>query len=244
MYHYADDAVWSDGNALDCGDALLTWAAFNGLYGLSTAGTTGWNLTGKPDCADGDKNFTLVYDSPFGDWAAIGGGNTAIMPADVVADQAGMTEAELIDAIAADDEAALAGAVDFHNNGWVMNPGELLDPALIPSSGPYQLNSWEAGQQVALVPNENWWGTPPVSATIVVRFITQDQQAQALQNGEVEIIEPQPNPDILNQLEGMEDVEVFTGDDLTYEHVDFNFDSSPFSDRDLRRRSPRVCRGS
>ncbi|MGH8776252.1 MAG: ABC transporter family substrate-binding protein [Jiangellaceae bacterium] len=233
-YTINDEAVWSDGNAVDCGDLLLTWAVGNALYGLSTPGTTGWDQTQKPECADGDKELTLVYDTPFGDWAGVGFGNTAIMPAHVVAEQGGLTEAELIDAIAADDEAALAGAVDFHNNGWVMNPGELLDPALIPSSGPYQLDSWEAGASVTLTPNESWWGTPPASSTIVVRYITQDQQAQALQNGEVQVIEPQPNPDILNQLEGMEAVEVHTGDDFTYEHLDFNFDSSPFSDRDLR----------
>ncbi|MGH8774196.1 MAG: ABC transporter family substrate-binding protein [Jiangellaceae bacterium] len=233
-YSFAEAAVWSDGTQIDCGDFLLTWAANTALYGFSSPGTTGWDQTQKPECADGDKDVTLVYDTPFADWLAVAGRNTAIMPAHTVAEQGGLTEAELIDAIAADDEAGLTGAVDFYNNGWVMNPGELLDPALMPSSGPYQLDSWEAGASVTLVPNESWWGTPPVSSTIVIRYITQDQQAQALQNLEVQIVEPQPNPDILNQLEGMEGIQVATGDDFTYEHLDFNFDSSPFSDRDLR----------
>jgi peptide/nickel transport system substrate-binding protein len=46
----------------------------------------------------------------------------------------------------------------------------------------------------------------------VFRFLEQDQQAQALDNREVDIIDPQPNPDLVNQLQGMAGVVLETGD--------------------------------
>ncbi|WP_020574511.1 ABC transporter substrate-binding protein [Actinopolymorpha alba] len=80
-----------------------------------------------------------------------------------------------------------------------MEPGSLPDASLIPSSEPYKLSKWDAGQSITLTANEKYWGDPPAVQTVVIRFIAQDEQVQALQNGLVNIIEPQSNPDLLNQ---------------------------------------------
>lgn len=242
-YTFADDAVWSDGEPIDCDDFLLAWAANSGAYTtgevdaegnealvFSTSGTTGYELMEKPVCEDGDKTIEVVYTEPFADWEAMFGGGT-IMPAHIVEQQSGVED--LIAAISGDDMAQLTAAAEFYNTGWVFNPGQ-LNPEITPSSGPYMLDSWQAGQSLTLTANPEWWGDPAATSTIVSRFITQDAQAQALQNGEVQIIAPQPNPELVAQLEALGDqVEVATGDDYTYEHYDFNF-TGPFADRALR----------
>ena len=250
QYTFAEDAVWSDGEPIDCDDFLLEWAANSGYYEHPTETTedgspaqlfaspssTGLNLTQKPSCEAGAKEVELVYDEPFADWPVAMSGGTSTLPAHVAADQAGLSSEELIAAIANDDIDTLLPVAEFWSTGWDMNPGDLLDPALIPASGPYVIDSWDAGQSITLKANENWWGEPPATDTIVVRFMAQDQQVQALANGEVDVISPQASVDLANSLEALGDqVEVINGDNLTWEHFDFNVNpGTVFESAELR----------
>ena len=249
-YTYHPDAMWSDGTPLGCADWLLYWAANSGYYEhptatdentgeplplFSTSGTNGVEDWVKPDCQDGDQTVQIEYARPYADWEVDSGRPGDRMPAHVVAEQGGLTTEEFIQAIRDDDVEALVDAAEFYNNGWVMNPGELLPDELIPSNGPYQLAEWIAGESVTLEANENWWGPPPAARTIVHRFLAQDQMAQALDNGEVDIIDPQPNPDLVNQVTGMSGVIYEQGESFTYEHLDFNLRGDHyFTDRELR----------
>jgi peptide/nickel transport system substrate-binding protein len=248
-YTYHPDAAWSDGTPLGCADWLLYWAANSGHYEhptatddegnpttlFSTAGTAGVEDWVKPDCQDGDQTIQIEYEVVYADWEVDSGRPGDRMPAHIVAEQGGLTTEELIQAIRDDDIDALLDAAEFYNNGWIMNPGELLPAELIPSSGPYNLVEWVAGESVTLEYNEGYWGEPPAARSIVHRFFAQDQMAQALDNREVEVIDPQPNPDLANQLTGMAGVVVEPGESFTYEHLDFNMASGHyFEDRELR----------
>ncbi|WP_433241963.1 ABC transporter family substrate-binding protein [Streptosporangium sp. CA-135522] len=233
-YTISDKAVWSDGSPIDCDDLMLSWAANSGkVKGFSAAGTTGWEDTKTPDCEKGGREVTMVYTKPFADWAGGLFGNTQIMPAQVVEKKGNISEEELIAAVKAADDKKLAEAIKFYNDGWIMK-GALLSEDLIPSSGPYKLSKLDAGQSLTYVANDKYWGPKPATPTIVERVIVLDQQAQALQNGEVNIINPQPGPDVLNQLNALQGVTVKTAPQFFYDHLDFNFDSSPFKDRTLR----------
>ncbi|MER5426565.1 ABC transporter family substrate-binding protein [Streptosporangium roseum] len=233
-YTINDKAVWSDGTPIDCDDALLWWAYKSGkIKGFSASGTDGVQDTKVLDCDKGGKKFTLVYDKPFADWVANGPGAAEIMPAHVVEKQGGLSEDEFIAAVKATDAKKLEKAIKFFNDGWI-SEGTLPAADLIPASGPYKLSKMDAGQSLTFVANDKWWGTPAATPTVVERFIALDEQAQALQNREVQIVEPQPGPDVLNQLKALEGVQVNLGDAYTYEHLDFNFDSSPFKDKALR----------
>lgn len=239
-YTFADDAVWSDGEPIDCDDFLLAYVAGAGTLKTGTVdeegnevsvfqGTEpGYDLQEKPTCEDGDKEIEVVYTEPFADWEGQYG---AFMPAHIVEQQAGIDD--IIPLIESDDAAGLAPAGEFWNSGWILQPGTL--PAdILPSSGPYMLDSWTAGQSLTLVVNDQWWGTPPAASTIVFRFLSGEQQAQALQNGEVDIITPQPQVDVIDQLEAIGETVAFSsGDEYTYEHVDFNF-TGVFADPELR----------
>ncbi|WP_460434666.1 ABC transporter family substrate-binding protein [Angustibacter speluncae] len=234
-YSINPDAVWSDGEAIDCDDIMLFWAANSGTYDqgetimFDTASTAGVELMEKPTCEDGDKDFTIVYTDQYSDWIA---GVSGILPAHVAEEQSGVED--IIAAVQEDDTASLQKVADFWNTGWRFNPGE-IDEALVPSSGPYKIGAWEPGQSITLEANEEYWGTPAVAKTVIIRFIEQESQAQALQNGDIQIAEPQPNPDVISQLEAVGDqITVAQGDEFTYEHLDFNF-AGAMADANLRR---------
>jgi peptide/nickel transport system substrate-binding protein len=231
-YTFADKAAWSDGNPLDCDDAVLQWltrSAKSGDKGFSPASTSGFDQMAKPQCADGDKTFTVVYDKPYADWE---GQFSTFEPAHIVEAQSGV--ADIIAAADKPTDPSLAKAVTFWNTGWALNPGELKKD-IMPAAGPYVIDSWSAGQSLTLKANDKWWGDPPKASTIVVRFIADDAQTQALQNGEVNIMEPQPQVDIVNQLKALGDkVKIQAGDQFSFEHLDFNF-KTVFADLKVRQ---------
>lgn len=239
-YTFNAKAVWSDGKPIDCDDAMMTWMANSGLTGdkgFSYASKTGYQDMNKPDCKAGDKTFTIVYKKTFADWSSMFGPG-AILPAHVVEQQAGMTKT-FIDyasgtvspALASDP--AIAKAINFYNTGWQLNPGQLKKPEM-PAAGPYQFDNWVAGQSMTLTLNPKWWGTPPRLSRIVLRYIGGSAQSQALQNGEVNAMDPQPQVDIVKQLQALgSQVKFSTHDQYTFEHLDFNF-KTVFKDKNLR----------
>jgi peptide/nickel transport system substrate-binding protein len=227
-------AVWSDGKPVDCDDMMLAWLAHSGVTGkkgFSTAEAAGYELQNKPVCTAGGRDVTVTYAKQFGDWAAMYG-PAEIMPAHIVEQQAGMTKT-FVDYASTPVSPDLAKAFDFYNKGWAFNPGQLKKD-IIPSSGPYVLDSWSAGQSLTLKANPRWWGDPPKTGTIVVRYIGGTAQAQALQNGEIQAMDPQPQVDIVQQLKAMgNQIKFTTGDQYTFEEFDFNFRSA-FKDKTLR----------
>lgn len=232
-YTFNDKAVWSDGNPIDCDDFVLTWLArggFSGSKGFSSAATTGYKDQKKPQCADGDKKVTVVYNTPFADWAGLYGANE-IMPAHILEKESGV--ADIIAAADNPKDPALKPAYTFWNKGWNLEPGQ-LKPDIMPSAGPYVVSDWQPQQSITLKANPKWWGTPPKSATIVIRFIGGDQQVQALVNGEVNAMDPQPQVELVNQLKAAGDkIKFSTGDQFTYEHLTLNFDTV-FKDAKVR----------
>jgi ABC-type transport system substrate-binding protein len=231
-YEFADKAVWSDGEPIDCDDAWLAYIANSGKYKkFDPAGSTGYDLISDFTCADGEKKFTVVYSEPFADWEGSFG---SFLPAHVLERETGI--ADFIEAAKSEDKDAMAKAGAFWRNDWTgFAPGELPDEALIPSAGPYKLASWVAGQSITLTANDKWWGTPPKAKTVVIRFIAQDGQAQALQNGEIQAMDPQPNPDLTAQLEAIGDSIAYeASDQFTFEHLDYNFKRDVWKDARVR----------
>jgi peptide/nickel transport system substrate-binding protein len=232
-YTFNDKAVWSDGEPIDCDDFVMAWLANSGVSGeggFSAAATFGYEDQNKPACKDGDKTVTVTYKKPFADWAGLYG-SPAILPAHVVEKNSGVA-----DVIKAADDPTGADSkklAQFYNTGFNTNPGT-IKPDVFLSSGRYKLTKWQAGQSLTLEANDKWWGKPPKAKTIVVRYIGDDQQTQALQNGEIDWMDPQPQVEIVNQLKNLGDkVKFSTHDQFTFEHIDYNF-RGDFKDRNLR----------
>ena len=232
-YTLADNATWSDGTPIAYEDYLLDWAAQNFTDGKNEDGTPkplfnhvggidfGKRVPAGPQGEVGGKAFTYEYKDPYPDYQLQVGG---AFPAHIVAKQADMTVEELVKAIQDKDVAALRPAAQFWNEGWLSKtPGTLPDPALTPTSGPYQISSWEAGQSITLTANPDYFGTKAATKTLVYRFAAPETQVQALANKDLNVIEPQATVDTVKQIEGLGDaVKMETGQTLTWEHLDFN----------------------
>lgn len=240
-YTISDDAKWSDGTPITTADAVLAWAIQNpnlkdGNKALfdSVSQDLGDTVPKGPEGEPDSKKFTVTFKAPDPDWEIQ---TWMVSPAHVVAKQGGMSTEEMVEAVRNGDGKALKKAAEFWNTGWNTDPGKLPDEALIPSSGPYKLDSWQAGESVTLVANENYYGTPAATKNITFRFSADNTMVQSLENQDLNVIAPQPTVDTLTQLEALGDsVNVLTGDTLTWEHLDFNFrDGNAMTDPELRK---------
>ena len=238
-YTISDEAVWSDGTPVTANDYLLVWASSNpeSLGGVDTLGFDPVSDTFGAYVPDGletevdSKEFTIVYPEPYPDWELVVSG---AHPSHVVAEQSGMEPGELAQAILDGDGETVAQASEFWNTGWVFNDYEIPDESIVPSSGPYTLQGsvWEKDLSLSLVPNEEFYGPAPATENLTFKFADPGTHVQALQNGDINVIEPQATVDTMDQLAGMGDtVTTLTGDEMTWEHLDFNFgEGSVFSD--------------
>jgi len=242
------DAVWADGEPIDCDDFLLQYYANNGLYVqlddagepvideetegevflFDLVGTTGYDqMDGAPECSDDGKTITVNYAAPFADWQSLFGGQ---IPAHVIERESGVED--LLAAFEADDREAIEAIAETYNTLYTVNPGEINEDTMI-SGGKMTISAWEPGASVTLSPNPNYWGTP-ANGDVVVRLIAEEAQAQALANGEINAMDPQPSVDLIGQLEGTDGVVVETGAQYVWEHFDFNFNSDIWSDIRVR----------
>jgi peptide/nickel transport system substrate-binding protein len=241
------DAVWSDGEPIDCDDFQLQYYANNGAYLqlddagepvidaetegevflFDLVGTSGYESMDTVECSEDGKTITVTYAEPFADWQSVFGGQ---IPAHVIERESGVDD--LLAAFEADDREAIEAIAETYNTLYTVNPGEINTDTML-SGGKYAIGSWEAGSSITLVPNENYWGTP-ANGDVVIRIIAEEAQAQALANGEIQAMDPQPSVDLIGQLQGINGVTVETGAQYIWEHFDFNFNSEIWSDIRVR----------
>ena len=209
--------------------------------------TTGLGLTDVPEVGDDGRSITLEYSKPFADYEVAFGAMTdggISIPAHVVATNAGLAdEAALVELIqtapAGDPEKPeerpeLEAVAEFWNSGFDTKSLP-TDPALFLSNGPFIVSDMVPDQSMTLIRNEDYdWGPQPKVDEITVRYIGEaPAQVQALQNGEVDIIAPQASADTVEQLEALEGVTVEQGNQLSYDHLDLNF-NGVFKDAKVR----------
>ena len=258
-YTLADTAMWSDGTPVTADDMMLAWAVQSGFFndatsdadGNVTSGTTyfdyagdtsGLGLADKPVIGDNNKSITLTYSEAYADWQLV----TPIdAPAHVVAAQAGVDIKDVLAAMEsmprgdaakpAEANKDLKAFADFWNTGFDATSLP-SDKSLYLSSAAMVLDSWVPKQSITLVKNPEYKGAQiPSVDKIVVRFIG-DAQAQvtALQNGEVDIINPQASADTIKSLQALDNVTTLTGDQFSYDHLDLSFNTPVFKDAKVR----------
>ncbi|MFM8265592.1 MAG: ABC transporter substrate-binding protein, partial [Acidimicrobiia bacterium] len=176
----------------------------------NTASTTGYELVDSVTCSEDGKTVTTVYSKIFADWKTMFGG---LLPAHVVERESGVADltAELSDA-------DLYKVADFWNTGFVG-----FKPEVAVSGGPYVITDFTAGQSLTLERNPKWAGEPGKVAKIIFQMVPDaTQQPTALQNGEVDVITPQPNVDLVEQIKGIEGVNLQFAAGTVFEHYDLN----------------------
>ncbi|WP_237224251.1 ABC transporter family substrate-binding protein [Rothia nasisuis] len=252
-YKVNDDQKWSDGDEIDKGDLLLAWAVQSGYFDgegedgvkyFDWAGeTVGLGGADRPTTSEDGRSISFTYPQAFADWeiAYDVAGNSYGTPAHVVAELAGMTEEELVEAIESatpgEENEQLRKIADAWNTGFdttTMPSNE----ALTVGNGPYLVTGVEENQSVTLTANPNYQGDVKPKIGEVVLKIQGDvaTQIQALQNGEVDAVAPQPSIDTVSQLEALSGVVTNKQPDQAYDHLDLNMkEGSPFADENVRK---------
>jgi peptide/nickel transport system substrate-binding protein len=253
-YTFAETATWSDGVPVTPADLLLEWAAQSAIFNnVEPEYDEEGNITNQDVIDAGvyfdasnpgvalieetpeiDENtLRVTYSKPFADWQVALDVN---IPAHVVAQRAldiedpeEATQA-LVDAITNADTEALAAISKVWSTDF--NYTDLPEEEeLRLSNGAYLMTDMVADQFVTLEANPEYQGDRPASIeTVTVRWNGDPMgQVQALQNGEVDLISPQATADVLDAVSDMENVEVLSADEGTYEHVDLQFtNGGPF----------------
>ena len=224
-YHLNPDAVWSDGTPITADDFDLSWRlqrsndpAAGGCEPLLS--TTGYDQLTGVEGADDGKTVTVTYSPPFADWkASFAGNNSPLFPA------------HLMDKPTPEELCAQTTA------GWPIAdgiPGDI-------SGGPWQLKKENidiGAQTVVLTPNENYWGEKPKLARLIIQNIGNDPTTavQGMANGELNVIYPQPQLDLVDQVKDLEpNVSSAVNFGLSFEHVDLNTTDPHLADVNVRK---------
>ncbi len=247
-YTVADDTKWSDGTPVDAADMLLCWAAQSGNVNtidgdkVKRDDATGLpkNTKGKvyfdsssiglslvketPKISDDNKSITLVYTKPFADWQY---DMTVNVPAHVTAEKAlGMSDPQkakdaFVKAVQDKDNAKLEKISSFWNSGYDYTKMP-SDKDLALSDGAYVMKDLKENEYMTLVKNPKYKGDHAAAIdTLTVRW-NEDPlaQVQALENGELDMFNPQVTTDVVKAAEKVKDVDIKTGVGGTYEHMD------------------------
>jgi peptide/nickel transport system substrate-binding protein len=200
-YTVNEGVNWSDGEPVDGGDLLLSWAIGSGYFndaktddaGEIASGATyfdyagdtgGLSLTELPEIGDDGRSITLDYSEPFADYEVAfglmseGGIST---PAHVLAEKGGLADEdaliELIQTAPAGDpenpveRPEVQALADFWNTGFDTKSLP-TDPSLFLSNGPFIASAITPDQSMTLTRNEDYsWGPVPSVDEITVRYI-------------------------------------------------------------------------
>ena len=232
VYKINPKAEWSDGVPVSASDFIYAWMVQSGADpNMLAASFTGYSDISSMVASDNGKTVTATYSTPFPDWKALFG---PLLPEHIAAEHGydpTMTLTSLTNLVKAEKVSAgapvSAGAVlQFENSfNWFSNN---VPPV---SSGAYKVTSAASdNSSVTEVKNPDWYGSAAHLDQITYKVITDaTQEPTALQNGEVNVIFPQAETDLVTQLKGM-------GSSIKYqiaagyenEHFDFNLTSPAF----------------
>jgi peptide/nickel transport system substrate-binding protein len=208
VYKIKQNASWSDGTPISADDFIYLWKNLNGtIKSNDVASTTGYDQVQSVTGSDNGKTVTVVFKSPFGDWKSLFCSGAYILPAHFVSKQPG---------------------------GW--NTGLDKNPQKFPSGGPFLVKNYTQGQSLTLVRNDKYYGKKASLDSVVFRFLPESTtQPAALQNNEVDMIYPQPQLDMVQQVKALPDVKNEINLGPTFEHLDFNFKNEFLSDVAVRK---------
>ena len=251
VYKINAKAVWSDGVAIDCKDFYLAYMSQNGkvsaknpdftgpgvtdakgsavpetLSVFDAAGTTGYEQIKSVTCSDNGKTVTTVYDKPFADWKGLFGN---LVPAHIVEAKTGVADIAKVDATTDTPEIEKIGK--FWNSGF-----DGWDPAVALSGAWYKIEKYTKDSSIVLVRNDKFWGAPANPHTVTLQVITDaSAQAAALENGEIQAMQPQADPGVAATLAQAKGVKFSPASGLVFEHLDMNVKNPIFADKAVRQ---------
>ncbi|MGW4486949.1 ABC transporter family substrate-binding protein [Amycolatopsis sp. NPDC004368] len=216
VYKINPKASWDDGTPVSADDFIYNWKVQNGkdCPDCQAATTSGYDQIQSVVGSDNGKTVTATFSKPFTDWRQLWSSSGAMYPAHLAA-QHGDTKTP----------AGLASSYKWFG-----------DTVPTWTAGPFKISKFVNNQSVTEVPNDKYWGAKPHLSSVIFRIITDaTQEPTALQNNEVQVIYPQPQVDLVNQVKNMPNISSYIGLGLTWEHFDFNLKSPGLDNKALRQ---------
>jgi peptide/nickel transport system substrate-binding protein len=204
VYKLNPKAKWSDGVPINATDFIYNWHA----------------QSGSPKFKDkGGKPFEPASTSGYNQIKSITGSHGGKTVKVVFSKPFGDWKALFSPLI----PAHISQKVGF-NEGW-SNFGS----AEKVSGGPFMIQSYNKGSNLVEVPNPHYWGPKPKLSKLIFRFILDDsQQPPAVQNGEVNMVNPAlPGLDFYNATKSISGFQVSVEPGLEFQHIDFN-EANPY----------------
>lgn len=121
------------------------------------------------------------------------------------------------------------------DTGW-NPPCNTVSPSIDLSAGPFEIGSVMQGDQVVLVRNPRWWGTPPHLDRIVIRTASGSAQlSHWLADGESQVVQPTSFPESFVETVGaLGSVSSRLENGTALLDVDFAISSQPLADQRVR----------
>jgi peptide/nickel transport system substrate-binding protein len=209
-YNLNPDATWSDGVPITAGDVF---------FNLQVCLDERWDIVSRAGCDKVDMEATEAALDP---------------------------ESKTIEVVYI--EVYAPWQTMFSTASGVLFPRHLLEDAdintvwneeITVASGPFMFEGWEAGQQLSIVRNENYEtyaGRNAYLDRVVFRFIPDsDTQVQQLRGGEIDLIYPQPQLDLVQQVNSIANIATDSTAGPTWEHLDFQHSRPPLDQRYVRQ---------
>lgn len=214
-YQVKEEAQWSNGTPIDVEDFIYNWKVNSGEHcpECEPASTAGFDQIESIEGSDDGKTVTVTFEESYADWRSLWASGGPMYPAHIAAEHGDL-----------DTEQGLADAYEWFGKN-------------VPdySGSAFQIADWENEKALTLEPNENYWGEEPNADRIIFRVITEAaEEPTALQNREVDVIYPQPQVDLVEQVNNIPDVSSYIGMGLTWEHIDFNLENEFLAGHPLR----------
>jgi peptide/nickel transport system substrate-binding protein len=204
VYKINPQAKWSDGVPINADDFVYNWQAQSGNSKFTDKG-------GKPF----EPATTSGYNQIKSVTASNGGKTVTVVFSKPFGDWQALFSPLI--------PAHISKQVGF-NEGWAS-----FGSAEKVSGGPYMIQSYKKGSDLVEVPNPKYWGPKPHLSKIIYRFILDDsQQPPAVQNGEVNIVNPAlPGLDFYSATKSISGFQVSVLPGLEFQHIDFN-EANPY----------------
>jgi peptide/nickel transport system substrate-binding protein len=214
VYKIKPAAVWNDGTPITADDFAYQFRTRNtrDCPACASSSNAGYDLLASVTGSDNGKTVTATFQSgkTYPDWKQL---FSDIYPAHL-AKQNG-------------DNGSPAGLAKSWE--WFKK----TQPTW--SGGPFMIQSYAEGQQLVEVPNPKWWGTKPALDKLIFKIVTdQSSFVPALQNSEINAGDPQPNLDMVTQVQNLQDVNYQISGGLSWEHIDLNLENKFLKDKALR----------
>ena len=189
------NAAWNDGVPVNVKDFVYTWKQFVDPKN-DVAGRSGWDSIQKVTSLTKDgKTFRIVFSKPYAPWKVLF--TTSLYP-----------------------QHALQGT-DFNTvwNDSYLNPKNHKPIG----NGPFVFSNYTKGQSITMTRNPKWWGphAPYLDKIVFVFRTNTDTEIQAIRGGEVDVIYPQPQLQLVD-LKGQSGLKIESNAGTTLEHIDYN----------------------